>query len=246
MISHQYFNPQKATHPPSGGVGHIVAVFQIVAALAGNQGFAEAAGFQGRQIVLGAVNLVRLIQLFGTGGHIGFQANISVRIQKIIDIVIFPFDCLPVFSGAVTFGKFEVVGGQPLQSLKNPQQNALHLGFHLLGKVRIIHTASRFFFRGQHQLAAVKAIAPVKQRLQIPVGEGQQPGAHPSLIALLALALQIHFALGGDDGFHIVGLAQGFHPHIVIYAQEDMFQVGTGKSVLRYFPDATVLHVGAE
>ena len=62
MISHQYLNPQKATHPPSGGVGHIVAVFQIVAALAGNQGFAEAAGFQGRQIIFGAVNLVRLIQ----------------------------------------------------------------------------------------------------------------------------------------------------------------------------------------
>ena len=67
MISHQHLNPQKATHPPSGGIGHIVAVFQIVAALAGNQGFAEAAGFQGRQIVLGAVNLVRLIQLFGAG-----------------------------------------------------------------------------------------------------------------------------------------------------------------------------------
>ena len=76
MISHQYLNPQKATHPPSGCVGHIVAVFQIVAALAGDQGFAEAAGFQGRQIVLGAVNLVRLVQLFGTGGQIGFQANI--------------------------------------------------------------------------------------------------------------------------------------------------------------------------
>lgn len=67
MISHQYLNPQKSTHPPSGCVGNIVAVFQIIAALAGDQGFAEAAGFQGRQIVLGAVNLVCLIQLFGTG-----------------------------------------------------------------------------------------------------------------------------------------------------------------------------------
>ena len=37
--------------------------FQIVAALAGNQGFADAAGFQGGQIVFGAVNLVCLIQL---------------------------------------------------------------------------------------------------------------------------------------------------------------------------------------
>ena len=80
MISHQYLNPQKATHPPPGCIGHIVAVFQIVAALAGNQGFAEAAWLQGRQVVLGAVNLVCLVQLFGTGGQIGFQANISVRI----------------------------------------------------------------------------------------------------------------------------------------------------------------------
>ena len=67
MISHQYLNSQKATHPPSGGIGHIVAIFQIIAALAGDQGFAEAAGFQGRQVVLGAVNLVCLVQLFGAG-----------------------------------------------------------------------------------------------------------------------------------------------------------------------------------
>ena len=73
MISHQYLNPQKSTHPPSGCVGHIVAVFQIVAALAGNQGFAEAAGFQSRQVVFGAVNLVRLIQFFGTGGQICYD-----------------------------------------------------------------------------------------------------------------------------------------------------------------------------
>ena len=67
MISHQYLNPQKATYPPPGCIGHIVAVFQIVTALAGNQGFAEAAGLQGRQVVFGAVNLVCLVQFFGAG-----------------------------------------------------------------------------------------------------------------------------------------------------------------------------------
>ena len=82
MISHQYLDSQKATHPPSGSIGHIVAVFQIIAALAGYQGFAEAAGFQGRQIVLGAVNLVRLIQLFGTGGQIGFRRTYPSESKK--------------------------------------------------------------------------------------------------------------------------------------------------------------------
>ena len=58
MISYQYLSSQKATHPPPSGIGHINAVFQIVAALAGDQGFAEAAGLQGGQIVFGTVNLV--------------------------------------------------------------------------------------------------------------------------------------------------------------------------------------------
>ena len=81
MISHQYLNSQKATHPPSGGIGHIVAIFQIIAALAGDQGFAEATGFQGRQVVLGAVNLVCLVQLFGAGRSVGFQVDIQMCIR---------------------------------------------------------------------------------------------------------------------------------------------------------------------
>src|SRR5699024_11538230 len=59
-----------------------------------------------------------------------------------------------------------------------------------------------FLFCGQHQLPPVKAVAAVKESLQVAVAERQQPGAHPSLIALLTLALQIHLALGGDDGFY--------------------------------------------
>ena len=67
IVSHQYLDSQKATHSPSGSIGHIVAVFQIVTALTGNQGFAEAARFQGGQIIFGAVNLVCLVQFFGAG-----------------------------------------------------------------------------------------------------------------------------------------------------------------------------------
>ena len=82
MISYQHLNSQKATHPPPGCIGHIVAVFQIVAALAGNQGFTEAAGFQGGQIIFGAVNLVCLIQLFGAGGHTAFRRTYPSESRK--------------------------------------------------------------------------------------------------------------------------------------------------------------------
>ena len=82
--------------------------------------------------------------------------------------------------------------------------------------------------------------------MQIAIGERQQAGKHPPLIALLALALQIHLALGGHDGFDIVGLPQCFHPHIVIHAQENVFQISAGKPVFGDFPDAAVLHVAAD
>ena len=64
------------------------------------------------------------------------------------DLGILPLDCLPVFSGAVTFGKLEVVGNQPLQSLKSPQQNALCLGLHLFGQIGVIHPVSRLVLCG--------------------------------------------------------------------------------------------------
>ena len=77
---------------------------------------------------------------------------------------------------------------------------------HLLGNIRIVHTIGRLLFCGQDQLAAVKAVAAVVEGLQIAIGECQQPGIHPPLIALDAFAFQIHLALCGNDGFDIVGL----------------------------------------
>ena len=43
------FNPHEAPYPPSGWIGNIVAVFQIVSLCVGNNRIAEAAGFQRHQ-----------------------------------------------------------------------------------------------------------------------------------------------------------------------------------------------------
>ena len=107
-------------------------------------------------------------------------------------------------------------------------------------------TRSAGFSLAVSTTAAVKAITAVKESLQVAIAECQQPGAHPSLIALLAFTLQIHFTLCGDDGFDIVGLPQGLHPHIIVHTQQNVFQVGAGKTVLGNFADAAVLHVAAE
>jgi len=52
--------------------------------------------------------------------------------------------------------------------------------------------------------------------------------------------------LGGHDGLDVVGLPQRLHPHIIIHAQQNVFQVGAGKAVFRNFADAAILHVAAE
>ena len=82
--------------------------------------------------------------------------------------------------------------------------------------------------------------------MQITIAECQQPGKHPALITLLALAFQVHFALCSHDGFYIVGLTQSFHPHIIIHAQQDVFQISTSEAVFGNFADAAVLHVCSE
>ena len=133
-----------------------------------------------------------------------------------------------------------------MQALKCPQEDAFGFGFHLLRKIRIIDSVRRLFLGSQHKLSAVKAVDAVIQGLQITVAECKHPGEHPALIALLALALQIHLALYGHDVFDIVGLAQSFHPHIIIHAQQDVFQIGTGEAIFGNLADAAVLHIRAK
>ena len=45
MGSDNRFNSEETPYPPSKGVGDLVAVFQIVFVLAGNDGIAETAAF---------------------------------------------------------------------------------------------------------------------------------------------------------------------------------------------------------
>ena len=82
--------------------------------------------------------------------------------------------------------------------------------------------------------------------MQVAVAECQQSGKHPSLVTLGSFPLQIHFPLCCDNGLDIIGLLQSLHFHIIIHAQKNVFQVGTGKPVLGYFSNAAVFHICSE
>lgn len=138
---HQRLNPEKAPYPATGGVGHIVAVFEMVLALDGDYRIAETTGLHCGQVVFGTINLVHLVQLLGADGRIGFQPDIALGFQKVEHIVVVPLDCLPVLSGALALGELKVVRHQPLQSRKSPEKDALDLRFHLFSQVWIVHAS---------------------------------------------------------------------------------------------------------
>ena len=221
-------------------------MLQVVLFQVGDHGVTEAPGFQGDQVVLLTPHLIDGVEVFGADAGIRLEPNVVLGLHEVKEVVVVPLDQLPVLPGSVALGELEAILDQTLQALKSPQENPFGLGGHLLSDVWIIHPVSGLVLGSQNQLPPVEAIASVIQGLQITIAECQQPSIHPALVALLAFPLQVHLTLGGDNGFDIVGLPQGFHPHIVVHAEQDVLQVSPGKAVLRDFADAAVLHVGAE
>ena len=60
---------------------------------------------------------------------------------------------------------------------------------------------------------------------------------------MFSLPFKVHLALRGHKGFDIVGLFQGFHPHIIVDHQMNMLQISPGKTVFRYLSYAAILGV---
>ena len=78
------------------------------------------------------------------------------------------------------------------------------------------------------------------------VSEAEETHIELALVALDALALHVHLAFRGHDGFDVVGLWQGAHVHIVIYHQELVFQIRAAEPVALDLLDAGGIHAVAQ
>ena len=221
-------------------------VLDAVLFLIGHQLLDQCFAFQRRIRILFAPGVVHIAQLFGADGAVRPAGDIALRLQEQLHVVGVLLHGFPVYARLVTFRKAEVVLHQPLQTLEGPEEDTLQFFAELVGKLGIIRPVRRLSLGGQDQLSAEEAVAPVEQRHQIAVGKRHDARRHPALIALLALAFQIHFAFRGDNGLHVVGLAQRLQPHVVVDHQQHMLQVGAGKSVFGNLPNAAILGVCAE
>ena len=94
--------------------------------------------------------------------------------------------------------------------------------------------------------AAKETVGLVVQGGQRTVSEAEEPDIELALVTLDALALHVHFALGRDDGFDIVGLGQGAQIHIIVHHQEFVLQVRTAEPVALHLLDAGGIHAVAQ
>jgi len=135
---------------------------------------------------------------------------------------------------------------QAAQTFETPEEDPLNLAAELVREKGVVRAIKRLFLHRQNELAAVKAVRVVVERFQIAVGKGKKPDVHPALIALLALALQVHRHFGGDEGLEIVGGLQRLQLHVVIHHQKLVLQIGAGKGAALHLGDAAVFQVAAQ
>ena len=114
-----------------------------------------------------------------------------------------------------------VVPDQPAQPLQTPEEDALLFPQQLIHQKRIVCSACGPVFGGQHDLAAKETVGLVVQGGQRTVAEAEKADIELTLIALNTLALHIHLALGGHDGFDMRGVGRGPYTHIYHQQHDD-------------------------
>ena len=135
-----------------------------------------------------------------------------------------------------------VVPDQPMQTLQTLEEDTLFLPQQLIHQKWIVRSACGPVFGSQHDLAAKETVGLVVQGRQRTVAEAEEAHMQLALVALDTLALHVHLALGGHDGFDIVGLGQGAQIHIIVHHQELVLQVRTAEPVALHLLDAGGIH----
>ena len=236
-----HLNAHKPPHPLTADMD-IVGGLHIVKLLILCKLGANPVGRHGLLCVIVAPSCIDFIDRLGTGFAVCPKADIALRLQKLDHIVAAALDRLHILSGFARNAELIVVPNQPVQTLQTPEKNAFLFPQQLIHQKRIVRSACGPVFGGQHDLAAKEAVGLIVQGGQRTVAEAEETHIELALVALDALALHVHLALRGHDGFDIIGLGQCAHVHIVVHHQELVLQVRTAEPVALHLLDAGGIH----
>jgi len=190
--------------------------------------------------------LIRCIQIFGAGFIIGLECHITLRIEKVQNVIGIPNSGRDIVPGSLADGEVVVIGDQPPQSFQHPEEDSLFFGNQFLSKERIIEPIRRLVLGGQNDLATKETIAAVMKCRQCSVAEAEEAYIKQPLIALFSLPFQIHPQFCCHNGFYIVGFGQGVHVQIIVQHEQLALQVGSGETTVLYFLNGSGVHVEPE
>ena len=240
-----HLNAHKPPHPLTADMD-IVGGLHIIKLLILCKPGADPVGRHGLLCVIVAPSCIDFIDRLGAGFAVCPKADIALRLKKLDHIVAAALDRLHILSGFARNAELIVVPNQLVQSLQTPEEDALLFPQQLVHQKRIVCSACGPVFGGQHDLAAKETVGLVVQGGERTVSEAEEPDIELALVTLDALALHVHFALGRDDGFDIVGLGQGAQIHIIVHHQEFVLQVRTAEPVTLHLLDAGGIHAVAQ
>ena len=69
--------------------------------------------------------LISCIQIFGAGFIIGLECHITLRIEKVQNVIGIPNSGRDIVLGSLADGKVIAIGDQPPQPLQHPEENSL-------------------------------------------------------------------------------------------------------------------------
>ena len=93
------------------------------------------------------------IQIFGAGFIIGLECHITLRIEKVQNVIGIPNSGRDIVLGSLANGKVIVISDQPPQSLQHPEKDSLFFGNQFLSKKRVIEPIRRLILGVQNDLA---------------------------------------------------------------------------------------------
>ena len=128
------FDAYKTPHPAATGQVDVVGGFKVIAAVVLSQFCAET---DRRYAVAGVVLaplFINVVELLGADGVVRLEAEVTLGFHEVDDVIAAALDGVHVGSGSFADREAEVVLPQPVQPFQTPQQDALHLGTHLLHK----------------------------------------------------------------------------------------------------------------
>ena len=150
------------------------------------------------QIILAPLG-VGTIEVCGTLFTVRTEADVSLCLHELAQVVAVFHGCFEVPAGALADGELIAVRQQTVQPLQHPEQNAGEFCGQLLNEEQVIDAGRVAVFHRHQNLSAPEAVAVIVSGHKVAIAEADETNVQQTLDSLLVLPFNAQTVFGGDD-----------------------------------------------